>query len=164
MGECLNEIIFRINPTILKYVPHRHRATYLNTHDLRTSTPTPYVVQRLAARTCLEAPFITFGGSIHDVWRLHSLRLETPNALVRGCGRSSYSKKNAFRPMFARGTPHCYTIAFDSGFLAMSSYHSINSTAKIAKKQHYNQLFLVFSFYRGFDSVKVVILYQKCSY
>ena len=130
------------------YVPQHPRPTYLNTNALRSST---------TRRKDL------FGGSIHYVWRLSSPRLEAPNALVRGCGRSSYSKKNAFRPMFARGTPHCYTIAFDSGFLAMSSYHSINSTAKIAKKQHYNQLFLVFSFYRGFDSVKVVVLYQKCS-
>ena len=80
MGEGLNEIIFRINPTILKYVPHRHRATYLDSHDLRSSTPTPYVPQRLAARTCLEVPFDTFRGSIHYVWRFHSLRLETPNA------------------------------------------------------------------------------------
>ena len=78
MGECLNVIIFRINPTILKYIPHRHRATYLNPHDLRSSTPTPYVPQRLAARTCLEVPFTTFGGSIRHVWRLHSLHLEAP--------------------------------------------------------------------------------------
>ena len=60
------------------YVPRHPRPTYLNTHDLRTSTPTPYVAQRLAARACLEAPFTTFGGSIHYVWRLHSLRLEAP--------------------------------------------------------------------------------------
>ena len=78
MGEGSNKINFKNNPTILKYVPHRHRATYLNTHDLRSSTPTPYVPQRLAARTSLEARFITFGGSIHDVWRLHSLCLEAP--------------------------------------------------------------------------------------
>ena len=78
MGEGLNEIIFRTNPTILKYIPHRHRATYLNTHDLRSSTPTTYVAQRLAARACLEVPFTTFGGSIHYIWRLHSLRLEAP--------------------------------------------------------------------------------------
>ena len=82
MGEGLNKINFKINPTILKYVPHRHRATYLNTHDLRSSTLTPYVPHRLAARTCLEAQFITFGGSIHYVWRLHLLRLEAPNATV----------------------------------------------------------------------------------
>ena len=72
MGEGLNEKIFRINPTILRYVPHRHRATYLNTHDLRSSTPTPYVPQQLAAKTCLEAQFITFGGSIHYVWRFQT--------------------------------------------------------------------------------------------
>ena len=82
MGEGLKEIIFRINPTILKYVPHRHRAAYLNTHDLRSSTPTPYVAQRFATRACLEVPFDTFGGSIYYVWRLHSSRLEAPNALV----------------------------------------------------------------------------------
>ena len=80
MGEGLNETITKINPTILKYVPHRHRATYLTGIELRTSTPTPYVPQRLAARTCLEVPFTTFGGSIHYIWRLHSLRLEAPNA------------------------------------------------------------------------------------
>lgn len=80
MGECLNEIIFKSNPTILKYVPHRHRATYLDSHDLRSSTPTTYVPQRLAARTCLKAPFTTFEGSIRYVWRLHSPRLEAPNA------------------------------------------------------------------------------------
>ena len=67
MGEGLNEMIFRINPTILKYVPHRHRATYLNTNALRTST---------TRRKGL------FGGSIHYVWRLHLLRLEAPNATV----------------------------------------------------------------------------------
>ena len=87
MGECLNEIIFRINPTILKYIPHRHRATYLNTHDLRTSTPTTYVAQhqrptylndspqglvRRFHSIRLEAPFITFGSSIHYVWRLQT--------------------------------------------------------------------------------------------
>ena len=87
MGECLNEIIFRINPTILKYVPHRHRATYLNTHDLRTSTPTTYVAQHQRPTYLndspqglvwrfhsirLEAPFITFGGSIHYVWRFQT--------------------------------------------------------------------------------------------
>ena len=72
MGEGLNKTIYRYNQTILKYVPHRHRATYLNTHDLRSSTLTPYVPQRLAARTCLEASFITFGGSIHYVWRFQT--------------------------------------------------------------------------------------------
>ena len=82
MGEGSNKINFKNNPTILKYVPHRHRATYLDSHDLRSSTPTPYVPQRLAARTSLEARFITFGGFIHYVWRLNSLRLEVPNATV----------------------------------------------------------------------------------
>ena len=72
MGEGLNKINFTNNPTILKYVPHKLRATYLDTHDLRTSTPTPYVPQRLAARTSLEARFITFGGSIHYVWRFQT--------------------------------------------------------------------------------------------
>ena len=73
MGEGLNKINFKSNPTILKYVPHRHRATYLDSHDLRSSTPTTYVPQRLAARACLEAQFITFGGSIRHVWRLQTL-------------------------------------------------------------------------------------------
>ena len=87
MGEGLNKINFKINPTILKYVPHRHRATYLDSHDLRSSTPTPYVPQhqrptylndspqglvwRLNSLR-LEAPFITFGGSIYYVWRLQT--------------------------------------------------------------------------------------------
>ena len=92
MGEGLKEIIFRINPTILKYVPHRHRATYLDTHDLRSSTPTPYVPQRLAARTCLEVPFTTFGGSIRHVWRLHSLRLEAPFTTFGGSKRDCHSR------------------------------------------------------------------------
>ena len=92
MGEGLNEIILRINPTILKYVPHRHRATYLDTHDLRSSTPTPYVAQRLAARACLEVPFTTFGGSIHYIWRLHSLRLEAPFTTFGGSKRDCHSR------------------------------------------------------------------------
>ena len=80
MGEGLNKTICRYIQTIIEvrtsqassYVPRHPRPTYLNTHDLRTSTPTPYVAQRLAARACLEVPFTTFGGSIHYVWRLQT--------------------------------------------------------------------------------------------
>ena len=130
MGEGLNKIIFKNNPTILKYVPHRHRATYLDSHDLRSSTPTPYVPQRLAARACLEAqlttfggsihyvwrlnslrleaPFTTFGGSIHYVWKLHSLRLEAPNALVQAqwpcliSQDSEYNKNKLFKKILGK--------------------------------------------------------------
>jgi hypothetical protein len=92
MGEGLSKTITKINPTILKYVPHKLRATYLDTHDLRTSTPTPYVAQRLAARACLEVPFITFGGSIHYVWRLHSLHLEAPFITFGDSKRDCHSR------------------------------------------------------------------------
>ena len=108
MGEGLNKINFKSNPTILKYVPHRHRATYLDSHDLRSSTPTPYVPQRFATRACLEVPFITFGGSIRYVWRLHSLHLETPNALVQALlpclisQDSEYNKNKLFKKILGK--------------------------------------------------------------
>ena len=63
------------NPTILRYVPRPPRPTYLAGIELRTSTPTTYVAQRLAARTCLEAPFITFRGSIHIIFLTYALFL-----------------------------------------------------------------------------------------
>ena len=108
MGEGLNKIKFKNNPTILKYVPHRHRATYLGIHELRSSTPTTYVPQRLAARACLEVPFTTFGGSIHYVWRLHSSRLEAPNALVQALlpclisQDSEYNKNKLFKKILEK--------------------------------------------------------------
>ena len=75
MGEGLNKINFKNNPTIIElhtsqvssYVPRHPRPTYLNTNALRSST---------TRRKGL------FGGSIHYVWRLNSLRLEVPNATV----------------------------------------------------------------------------------
>ena len=71
MGEGLNEIIFRINPTILKYVPHRHRATYLTGIELRTSQASSYVPQHQRPTYLNDSPQGL-------VWRLHSLRLEAP--------------------------------------------------------------------------------------
>ena len=87
MGEGLNKTICRYNQTIIEvrtsqassYVPRPPRPTYLNTNALRTSTTrrkdlfggSIHYVWRLHSLH-LEAPFITFGGSIHYVWRLQT--------------------------------------------------------------------------------------------
>ena len=98
---------WRFKQNNLQIQPDNYRGTYLTGIELRTSTPTTYVAQHQRPTYLndspqglvwrfhsprLEAPFVTFGGSIHYIWRLHSLRLEAPFTTFGGSKRDCHSR------------------------------------------------------------------------